>query len=355
MRKTPPSENVCAKPKLSRATLAHHHPAISSSKLPASSTPQQTTPTMTLPIALSGAVPAECTSLLSPSYFNLAFSFLIFLGILISYLPQHLRIIQRGTSEGISPLFLLLGVTSGTCAFLNILILSWGVLGCCSKGIGGFNCFSASMGVAQVGLQWACFAIILALFLIYLPRGSALEIPNSSATPPKVAVGITLASVAHFMVMAGATFYLSLLTAREESVVVNGGSPQLQPSAALVKWANFLGVQSTLLASIQYVPQLYTTWRLKHVGSLSIPMMCIQTPGSFVWALSLAMREGTRWSSWATYVVTGCLQGALLVMCVMFEIAERRDRGKVDELVDALAAARAEDAAERRPLLAGQR
>lgn len=102
----------------------------------------------------------ECTSLLSPSLLNLSFSFLIFFGILLSYLPQHHRIITRGTSEGISQLFLLLGVTSGTCAFLNILILSWGVLGCCGKGIGGFNCFAASMGVAQVGLQWACFAIM---------------------------------------------------------------------------------------------------------------------------------------------------------------------------------------------------
>ena len=54
-------------------------------------------------------------------------------------------------------------------------------------------------------------------------------------------------------------------------------------------------------------------------------MMCIQTPGSFVWAVSLAMREGTAWSSWITYVVTGILQGCLLVMCVIFE---RRSRGK---------------------------
>ena len=52
--------------------------------------------------------------------------------------------------------------------------------------------------------------------------------------------------------------------------------------------------------------------------------MCIQTPGSFVWAVSLAAREGTAWSSWITYVVTGCLQGCLLVMCIGFEIRERR-------------------------------
>jgi len=89
-------------------------------------------------------------------------------------------------------------------------------------------------------------------------------------------------------------------------------------------WANFLGVQATILASLQYLPQLWTTWKLKHVGSLSIPMMCIQTPGSFVWAISLAMREGTKWSSWLVYVVTGSLQGMLLAMCIAWEVRARK-------------------------------
>lgn len=57
-------------------------------------------------------------------------------------------------------------------------------------------------------------------------------------------------------------------------------------------------------------------------------MMCIQTPGSFVWAISLATREGTAWSSWITYVVTGILQGCLLAMCVMFEAKERKEKAK---------------------------
>lgn len=162
-------------------------------------------------------------------------------------------------------------------------------------------------------------------------------------------MGITVASIVHFVAMAVATFYLSLL---HSTAATADPSRPPQPSDTLVWWANFLGVQSTILASIQYIPQLYTTWRLKHVGSLSIPMMCIQTPGSFVWAISLAMREGTRWSSWATYVVTGTLQGALLVMCVMWEIQERRARKQVDALVDAV---RPGPTDERSPLLAGNR
>lgn len=48
--------------------------------------------------------------------------------------------------------------------------------------------------------------------------------------------------------------------------------------------------------------------------------MCIQTPGSLVWAASLAQRLGVEgWSAWGVYVVTALLQGTLLVMGIYFE------------------------------------
>lgn len=87
-------------------------------------------------------------------------SFIIF-GILVSYLPQHVRIISRRSSEGISPYFVLLGTTSGTCAFANILTLpaSQRDLACC-KELSSFDCAAGLLGIAQVGVQWACFTIM---------------------------------------------------------------------------------------------------------------------------------------------------------------------------------------------------
>jgi hypothetical protein len=90
-------------------------------------------------------------------------------------------------------------------------------------------------------------------------------------------------------------------------------------------WANALGVTGTVLAAIQYIPQIWMTWKLGDVGSLSIPMMLIQTPGSFVWSGSLAARLGwAGWSIWGLFLVTGCLQGCLLVMGICFEVKARR-------------------------------
>lgn len=97
----------------------------------------------------------------------------------------------------------------------------------------------------------------------------------------------------------------------------------------LQSWANAIGILATLLAAIQFIPQLFTTWRLQAAGSLSIPTMCIQTPGSFVFAASLAKRLGPAgWSLWGIYLVTGCLQGSVLGMCIYFELRERKRRRK---------------------------
>ena len=53
--------------------------------------------------------------------------------------------------------------------------------------------------------------------------------------------------------------------------------------------------------------------------------MCIQTPGSFVWVGSLAARLGWEgWSTWGVYLVTGILQGCLLVMGIIFELRARK-------------------------------
>lgn len=48
---------------------------------------------------------------------------------------------------------------------------------------------------------------------------------------------------------------------------------------------------------VQYAPQLLHTYRTKLVGALSIPMMLIQTPGSILMITSIALREGTNWTS----------------------------------------------------------
>merc|ERR1712000_188928 len=89
----------------------------------------------------------RCAKLKAPSYLELIVSIIILLGILVSYLPQHYRIISRGTSERISPYFVLLGTTSATAGFGNILTVqgSRDAISCC-KELDTFECAAGLLG-----------------------------------------------------------------------------------------------------------------------------------------------------------------------------------------------------------------
>jgi hypothetical protein len=128
--------------------------------------------------------------------------------------------------------------------------------------------------------------------------------------PPRwqTAIGVSVLCVLHGLVVA-------ILTA-----VFAFGIPK-----HLTAWAHFNGIMAAVLAGIQYVPQIWTTYHLKHVGSLSIPMMLIQTPGGLLFAGSLFARLGPAgWSTWAIYLLTAAMQGSVLAMGIYYEMAARR-------------------------------
>lgn len=270
--------------------------------------------------AAMSAVSSRCDELRSPGAMNLIVSIFILVGMLISYLPQHHRIISRGTSEGISPYFVLLGVTSATSGFANILTLpqSRQDVGCC-KDLDAFHCLAGLLGIAQLGVQWICFAVILVLFLVFFRYDDA-TIPDeeelTDEAQPKWQTAVTVAVVC---------FLHGLLV-----IIITAVVGYIFPDH-LSAWANSLGIMAAILAGIQYIPQIWTTYRLKHVGSLSIPMMFIQTPGGYLFAGSLFARLGVAgWSSWGIFLLSATMQGVLLYMAIYYEISRGKDKARAE-------------------------
>ncbi len=148
------------------------------------------------------------------------------------------------------------------------------------------------------------------LFLIFFPRNTAdaEEAQDTNMPEWKEAILVLAVSLAFFII----AFIGSIVFVYAMPSHIRG-------------WANFLGILGTTLAGIQYFPQIFMTWRLQETGSLSVPMMCIQTPGSFVFAASLAVRLGPAgWSAWGLFIFTGCLQGCLLAMSLWFLWRDRK-------------------------------
>ncbi|KZP16736.1 hypothetical protein FIBSPDRAFT_865709 [Athelia psychrophila] len=251
------------------------------------------------------------------------------LGLVISYLPQHLRIFNKKSSEGFSPWFLLLGSTSSAAGMLNMITMQWSIVKCCRVFSTG-DCVESVAGVFQLFLQWFMFTIILVLYMVYYPphlKYAAVDIDEHNGTAPrhiKTAIrsddwrlSVTLAAVVavHLLLLVFVTFLLLGTTPPQSDA-------PLTPLVSI--WATFLGVSSAILAAIQYMPQIYHTYNAKLVGALSIPMMCMQSPGAIAMVLSIALRPGTNWTSWATFAVSGTMQATLLVMCFAWKYRQNK-------------------------------
>lgn len=239
-----------------------------------------------------------CTVYENASVVNFVFSLLITFGIFVSYLPQYFRIYNKKTSEGLSVNFLLLGLCSLIFTFTNIIMISARARYCCRIGaLTLFNCLNSQLNLLQIGLQCTCAIMILVLVVIFT-RGSIKQDKEEYARIIKVGRLVVLHGV------------LSLI-----QIIIAFATNR----SVLLGLAQFNGLMSALLTVIKYVPQITTTYKLKHPGTLSIGMMCIQTPGGFVFTATLFFTKGSHWSSWVSYFVAALLQGSLLTLCIYYE------------------------------------
>ncbi|EJU01548.1 hypothetical protein DACRYDRAFT_22645 [Dacryopinax primogenitus] len=270
--------------------------------------------------------------------FTLLLTCFLCFGIIISYIPQHWRIIAKQTSEGISPWYLLLGSTSAAAGMLNVVTLQWGVVRCCSVWTVG-QCLENTIGIVQVTILWAMFSLIVVLFLLYYPPSARhhhirhvreytdeeqereeeeeeeiqeLLVATAEWNEAKALCALVLV---HLIISIFVTFFL---------VLSSPPPSQSIPSRQAELWAGFCGITASLFACFQYAPQLWKTYKDRLVGALSIPMMCIQCPGAVLFIVSLAVREGTNWTSWLPYAAAGIMQGLLLILCIVWKVRQAR-------------------------------
>ncbi|KAF9282858.1 hypothetical protein BGZ68_005706 [Mortierella alpina] len=173
-------------------------------------------------------------------------------------------------------------------------------------------CLESTLGIAQLGVQVIMFHFIFVLYMIYFPpykKVSAfvhnmrlLCLPSRSFAwsfsllVSKIILGFILIS----------TFLTFLLLS-----LIDSPNHERKQSAWLLVWAGFLGMTSTFLALIQYIPQILEIYLRK-------------TPGAILLAVSLALRPGANWTTWIVYAATALLQAILLGMCLYYYIRARR-------------------------------
>lgn len=154
------------------------------------------------------------------------------------------------------------------------------------------------------------------LFFIFFPT---YDVTESVAT-----LASTAPTRRRDAVIVGGCTLISLMVVFITSVALVAAWPHRTQN-----WANILGAIAGVLAAIQYVPQIYYTYMLGDLKSLSLFTIFMQAPGSFLFALSLYLRVGADgWSTWLVYIVTGALQGVLFALGVYFLVKKRQEARK---------------------------
>lgn len=240
----------------------------------------------------------QCSVFTGYSTVNFIFLLLITFGIFVSYLPQYHRIYIKRTSEGLSTNFLLLGSSASLFTLTNIILISSKARICCFAGeLSLFNCVNSQLNMIQIGTQCVSAIAILA-FVLVLTRDSIKQDKEEYRRIVQVGYIVAVHLVASI------------------AQVITGLAMR---GKVLMAIAQINGLLSTFLTMLKYIPQIYTTYRLKHPGTLSIGMMCIQTPGGLVFTLTLYFTHGSHWSSWISYMFAFLLQGTLLTLCIYYQ------------------------------------
>lgn len=163
------------------------------------------------------------------------------------------------------------------------------------------------------------------LYVIYFPTEGDMSSSTASITqtsPPK----------RRDAVLVSAATLLSIIVTLAVSLAILFGASKYAQS-----WANILGTVAGVLSGVQYLPQIWYTYQMGDIKSLSIETMIIQVPGAFLFALSLWLRVGLEgWATWLVYIITGILQGVLLGLAITYWVAKRRKDRAYDDAASSI-------------------
>jgi uncharacterized protein with PQ loop repeat len=97
-------------------------------------------------------------------------------------------------------------------------------------------------------------------------------------------------------------------------------------STAIVYLGKVYGSIAAVLWAGQYLPQIWTTCRLRSPGNLSIALLAIQAPGSMVNAMFMAIGQSDDWTTWLSSFLLSIEQFIVLGLCIFFKYCKRKKR-----------------------------
>ncbi|KAI8905818.1 hypothetical protein EDD86DRAFT_210883, partial [Gorgonomyces haynaldii] len=248
----------------------------------------------------------------NPSATKVSLGVFICLGLVAAWAPQISAVLKSKSSQGISIWYLLLGYMGSLATIANVILLQSDAVACCFTEWPLGYCLQDTLGITQTFIQTTFFLTFVTLVYSCIPDSARVMAIRLAMT--KLAFG--------FLIFVSVSTLLVL-----KAMDVEGSQEVLEG------WAGFLGVVAAVTGVFQFVPQVIHTIMTRDFGSLSVVSLGMMAPGSFVFAISLAMQPGTNWTSWISFAVCGVLQAFLILLWIYFHAFPEHKTEEQEELL----------------------
>mmetsp|Transcript_3617 Transcript_3617/g.4003 ORF Transcript_3617/g.4003 Transcript_3617/m.4003 type:complete len:300 (-) Transcript_3617:246-1145(-) len=241
---------------------------------------------------------------------------LLTVGILASFVPQYISILLAKSSEGLNYFVYALGFLSGITGLINVTMLKWEshVMCCNYLSLDAGQCLYLNLPITQLAPGPLGTFVAYVFVLHYFPFE-----PSKTATRKQKKRSFLIGTIV-LAALVALLFFVSGLAALLYYVAG-------VRSDHMITYARICGIISAIAVLIMWLPQLWTTFRSREIGTLSIPMLLLQIPGAFLIVYFQAVQSKSDITTWGPYVIQGIEQSLLLAMCIVYWIRDRR-RGK---------------------------
>jgi uncharacterized protein with PQ loop repeat len=248
-----------------------------------------------------------------PGGVDIGLGIFLVVGTIAAYIPQEITFVKSKTNEGVSLLATLFGNITNFSTILNALVQNWSLLTKCHS-VSAWEFFTRLLPLVQLVTVSTHMYLTYFLFLVFFRKGAAIRYKYFSI------MGYVFFTL--FYIAGGLFTFLFLLNT-------------IGPDADVVVIVNkVVGISAAVLVTMQYVPQIFATCRLKKAGSLNLITLFITASGSFLTAFFLGFSYSQGWLIWLPNVVSGFQQFTVFVLCVIYKCREKREQATTPLLKD---------------------
>ena len=234
----------------------------------------------------------------------------ITIGIILTYIPQFLKIIKTRSTFGISIKMIFIGNIANFANLFGTFMSDWSKISCCSE-VSSKLCGATIVPLFQMASPWLCMFVLYVIYLYYYREEIHYYYEEL---------------IRYFHIYLGTILIITV-----SGVIVLLALPS--NSSDISEIGDVFNIISVVFCIIQWIPQITTTYKYKEIGSISLLALAMQVPGSFlVFGYQDAMIN-SRFSVGMPYLFAGIQQLILLIMGMFYEFSPKYN-GRRNRLLD---------------------